>query len=461
MNNNEEKILQLHGRKGVYFLDESFVPPQSSGWIKSDTSKLDQSFFKMMWAVDKGNCPFLVKRVMFPSRLQPDISKFVEDVNKISGRLTLKPVFRLCDYIERENMIYLIHEYIPGLERLSEIGQIKEINVVNIIREIANYYNDMSNNILKPLANHELGIKELNISNVFYDKNEYNVFVDILNFGDRTNRKMLLEPNLDQTHMRGLGECVIQLLFGHPKGKKSLKKIFEENEQKENGVHVTNVMKNLIGALFSRNPPPWDKFIKHPLLNSTNEADYETWKNEFNEDVGGNELEVDDEENRIYTNILKHLRALDSLNDVKLLFSSSFEENFVRLYIFLILRCIVLYENIIEDLRKPENENNIKRKAFLKQMNLKSQELKDYFYKIIKKNSEESDKVKSTIDEWMVKLNEVEFNLDMPIAKTTNWLLCLQKLLKDDVEILFDFLKKQNSELYKEKQHYSELIFRN
>ena len=127
----------------------------------------------------------------------------------------------------------------------------------------------------------------------------------------------------------------------------------------------------------------------------------------------------------------------------------------------MILKCIILYENIIEDLRKPENENNIKRKAFLKQMNLKSQELKDYFYKIIKKNSEESDKVKSTIDEWMVKLNEVEFNLDMPIAKTTNWLLCLQKLLKDDVEILFDFLKKQNSELYKEKQHYSELIFRN
>lgn len=457
--NNEEKILQLKGRKGVYFLDESFVPPQASGWIKSDTSKLDQSFFKMMWAEDKDKCLFLVKRVMFPSRLQPDISKFVEDVNKISCKMSLKPVFRLYDYIERENMIYLIHEYIPGLERLSEIGQIKEINVVNIIREIANYYNEMSNNILKPLANHELGIKELNISNVFYDKNEYNVFVDILNFGDRTNRKMLLEPNLDQTHMRGLGECVIQLLFGRPKEKKSLKTIFEENEKKENGVQITNVMKNLIGALFSRNPPAWDKFIKHPLLNPTNEADYETWKNEFNEDEGGNE--VDDGENRIYTNILKHLRALDSLNDVKLLFSSSYEENFVRLYIFLLLRCIVLYDIIIEDLRKPENENNIKKKAFLKQMNLKSQELKDYFYKIIKKNSEESDKVKSTIDEWMAKLNEVEFNLDMPIEKSRDWLLCLQKLLKGDVGILFDFLKKQNSELYKEKEHYWELIFRN
>lgn len=456
MNNNEEKILQLKGRKGDYFLDESFAPAHASSWIKSETSKLDQSFFKMMWAEDKEKRLFLVKRIMFPSRLQPEIGKFVEDVSKISYKMCLKPVFRLYDSIERENMIYLFHEYIPGLERLSEMGQIKEINVVNIIREIATYYNEMSNNILKPLANHELGIKDLNISNVFYDKNEYNVFVDILNFGDRTNRKMLLEPNLDQTHMRGLGECVVQLLFGHPKENKSLKKIFEENETKENGVQITNVMKNLIAALFSRNPPPWEKFIKHPLLNPTNEADYETWKNEFNEDEGVNE--VDDKENRIYTNILKHLRALDSLNDVKLLFSSVYEENFVRLYIFLILRCIVLYDMIIEDLRKPENENNMKTKAFLKQMNLKSQELKDYFYQIIKKNSEESSKVKSTIDEWMAKLNEVEFNLDMPPEKCRDWLGCLQKLLKDDVEILFDFLKKQKSELHKEKGHYWELI---
>ena len=159
-------MLHLRGRKGTIYLVKEKLQE-----YPVPNSKLDQAFFEVSVAEeeDEPHRKFLVKRVMFPSRIQAEIFKFIQEVSKLGARPDFKQYFKLLDYVEKDNRIYLFQEY-SDLSRFTEHDQVKEINMVNVIREIAHFYNELPNMILRPMGLQDLGIKELNISHVIYDK---------------------------------------------------------------------------------------------------------------------------------------------------------------------------------------------------------------------------------------------------------------------------------------------------
>lgn len=443
----------LEGKKGKYVINEEGIDYPYS------MSKIDKFLFKVSSAVSETdpNKRFIIKRLLFPTRLMSEISKFVIEISKYSGRKDVVSVLKLVDYVEKDNQIYLIQEDWEK-NRMNYNTQIKEINIVNVIKQVVSIYNDFPNVILKHLNNSELGVNDLEIHHLIYNPNDYSVYLDVLNFNFQTEDfSMIVEPELESTHVRCLGNLIIQLLFKKSKPKEVSLDQFFRKEAKENRVKITNVMKNLISSLLSKNPPTWEKLNSHPLLNPL-EPDYEMWKNEFIVDENAliAEKKTDDEEKK-FNELKNYLIGLDQFNDARIALMcspSEVKESSVSMFFFLLLKSIALHENFLKQYEKMELNDIKKKTRFIKQTRIRLQELEKYYSLILKKEYDNYYKDHQNI--WFLKMNEIEFKLESD--KIEEWLVMLSKQIENDLENVFNYLEKRKSILAKERKNYLALI---
>ena len=440
---------KIEGKKGVYILTEP-VPhyPMSQG-------PLDKALFGVFYG-ELENKPaqrFLIKKITTPTRLQSEHYKIFQELSKFTGRSDIENMLRIVDVAEKDNRVYAIQE-IDRWDRLTKDSQLKEINIVNFLKEISKLYNQLPNLIFEALANKDMGYKELDISHILYNKYDYTFQLDLLNF-HHFDHEMKLESDIDNGHIRSLGLVLIQLLYKKNKGSKPINELFDEEASKENGVVITNLMKNLIRALLSKNPPSWEKLTYHPLICPL-EGDYETWKIDYVEDDTVMDIEKNPEEENEYFEIKNYKYALDQINDVRtILIKSKVVENFVKLLIFLLLKCISLYEKFLEKYQK--NQLDKKKKKFHSQSTNGLLTIKLYYQKVMKKDYEEV--FKNNTNEWFTLLNEIDFDLGLASDKSKEWMENLQKQnLNKDIEKVFNFLKSVNSDLASEMATYSKLI---
>ena len=432
---------QIKGRKGsIYLIQKQF--PYLNSTIKLERALIEVSISEIE---NKPEGKFLIKKLSVPTRLQPDHLKFIREFNKLCTSRSDSSLLKLVDFEEKDNMIYLIQEY-KKISPLTLDDQIKEVNIVNIIREIVRIYSDLPNVILQALGNEELCFNPLHVSNILYNHEDYSVMLDILNYGIIPDEKIYAKPDEGCIHLRNLGELIIQLLYKKSKGTEKLNDFFEKQASLENGVQITEVMKNLIRALFSKNPPTWEKLSTHPLLNPL-EGDYETWKNDYLEFTRESKGDLEEK----YKQIKRYLMALDDLNDERvILMASNVMESAVRLLLFLILNSILKMEAFLDLLNQGEME---KKK---KEYSIQIKELKNYYGKALKKDFDEGLK---TSNEWFLKLKEIDFfDLPFTVENQNEWISKLQGELQEDVEKVFGFLKEKGVMLKTEKNFYLNLI---
>lgn len=420
------------------------------------TNKLDQTLFEVYLGElqDNPEEKFLIKKLLVLSRTEEDHSKFCKEFQKFSNRKHLESILQLVDYVEKDNQIYFIQPYIPTMHRLTTNDQISEVSIVSFIRQITRLYNEFPNNIMNYFSNTDLGFNDLQAFHILYDKENYSLLVDPLNF--HCNFKSLVETNPENTHMRSFGELIIQLLFKTSRNKKPLKAFFEEHASKENGIKITNIMKNLITSIFSKDPPSWEKLTMHPLLEPL-EGEREAWNIEFVEyiDNTANEAENIPLENDLkYLEIKKYILALDNLNNVRICLMKSDDviESSVRVLLCLILNSIWLSEEFLNINKKKENCNS---NMILKLVHYQSHELKKYYENIFK--NEFKEKLENNQTKLFLKFNKMDFDLQNATDNRIEWINILKDDLKDDVLKVFDFLEKEGSLIALDRQLYMEL----
>lgn len=442
----------LEGKKGKYIIiQEGINYPHS-------LSKIDKFLFKVSKAVSETdpNKRFIIKRLLFPTRLMSEISKFITEISKYSGRKDVTNILKLVDYVEKDNEMYLIQEDWEN-HRLNYNTHIKEINIVNIIRQVVVLYNDFPNVILKYMNNSELGVNDLEVHHLLYDPNDYSVYLDVLNFNFQIDDfPMIVEPEILSTHVRCLGSLIIQLLFKKSKPKDESLEQFFRNQAKDNRIKITNIMKNLISSLLSKNPPTWEKLVYHPLLNPL-EPDYETWKNEFIVDENAIIAEKKTDEEKKFNEIKNYLIGLDQFNDVRAFFMSSppnVKESSISMFFYLLLKSILLHENFLKQYEKIDLKDNKKKARFIKQTRIRLQELEKYYSLILKKDYDTYYKDQQNL--WFLKMNEIEFKLESD--KIEEWVEILSKQIEKDLENVFTYLENNKSILAKEKKNYLNLI---
>lgn len=440
----------LEGRSGKYRIEKSVLDYPYD-------SKACQEIFRVNLgsSLDNQDKRYYIKRLLFPSRLKNDLSKYVHEISKISSRKDITILLKLVDLVEKDNEIYMIQEY-SDIPRLNEKDQIKEINLINILREIVLYYEEF-NFINKNLSKSELTINELCLENILYDKETFNILLDNLNFYYQS-RKMRVEPSLECTNVRSLGLLTIQLLFKRRKPEnQSFKDFLKEEALKENGVKITNTMRNLIFALLSKNPPSWAELKRHPLWCPLKEEDpnYEYWKNEFEEDLFVEIPEKISNEEIKFNEITNYLIALDQINDVRImLMNSEVMEPAVRMLFFLLLKTIYLHESFVKEYEKVDFKDSRKKNIFLKQIKTHLQDLKNYYSTILKKDYESY--FKESQNQWFLKMNMIQFDLNIDSSEL--WIESLKKEIQEDIEKVFLFLEKEKISLAHEKKNFSALI---